>query len=88
MCRAVRNAGLPGLIAGAVSAVDIALWDLKAQPVSSDHLTALARETPPPSGCAPPMRGPSVWAQVPGGRSPTTASNCSFSWLSEPGVAV
>ncbi|MET9879383.1 enolase C-terminal domain-like protein [Actinacidiphila glaucinigra] len=31
MCRAVRNAGLPGLIAGAVSAVDIALWDLKAR---------------------------------------------------------
>jgi L-alanine-DL-glutamate epimerase-like enolase superfamily enzyme len=30
MNRAVRNAGRPGLIAGAVSAVDIALWDLKA----------------------------------------------------------
>jgi L-alanine-DL-glutamate epimerase-like enolase superfamily enzyme len=28
---AVRNAGRPGLIAGAVSAVDIALWDLKAR---------------------------------------------------------
>src|SRR5690242_13147992 len=31
MHRAVRNAGRPGLIAGAVSAVDIALWDLKAR---------------------------------------------------------
>jgi L-alanine-DL-glutamate epimerase-like enolase superfamily enzyme len=31
MNRAVRNAGRPGLIAGAVSAVDIALWDLKAR---------------------------------------------------------
>ncbi|MFG2652625.1 enolase C-terminal domain-like protein [Streptomyces sp. NPDC048436] len=31
MSRAVRNAGRPGLIAGAVSAVDIALWDLKAR---------------------------------------------------------
>ncbi|MDX3095513.1 enolase C-terminal domain-like protein [Streptomyces sp. ME01-24h] len=31
MCRAVRNAGLPGLMAGAVSAVDIALWDLKSR---------------------------------------------------------
>ncbi|WP_030194920.1 enolase C-terminal domain-like protein [Streptomyces sp. NRRL S-87] len=31
MGRAVRNAGRPGLIAGAVSAVDIALWDLKAR---------------------------------------------------------
>ncbi|WP_030606377.1 enolase C-terminal domain-like protein [Streptomyces sclerotialus] len=31
MHRAVRNAGRPGLIAGAVSAVDLALWDLKAR---------------------------------------------------------
>lgn len=31
MRRAVRNAGFPGLVAGAVSAVDIALWDLKAR---------------------------------------------------------
>ncbi|MFB7676572.1 enolase C-terminal domain-like protein [Kitasatospora purpeofusca] len=31
MSRAVRNAGRPGLIAGAISAVDIALWDLKAR---------------------------------------------------------
>ncbi|MCX4744923.1 mandelate racemase [Kitasatospora sp. NBC_01287] len=31
MGRAVRNAGRPGLVAGAVSAVDIALWDLKAR---------------------------------------------------------
>ncbi|MFG3281423.1 enolase C-terminal domain-like protein [Streptomyces sp. NPDC048111] len=31
MARAVRNDGRPGLVAGAVSAVDIALWDLKAR---------------------------------------------------------
>ncbi|MEV0533532.1 enolase C-terminal domain-like protein [Kitasatospora sp. NPDC050463] len=31
MSRAMRNAGRPGLIAGAVSAIDIALWDLKAR---------------------------------------------------------
>lgn len=31
MSRAVRNAGRPGLLAGAVSAVDVALWDLKAR---------------------------------------------------------
>jgi L-alanine-DL-glutamate epimerase-like enolase superfamily enzyme len=31
MSRAVRNAGRPGLIAGAISAIDIALWDLKAR---------------------------------------------------------
>src|SRR5689334_1386520 len=31
MARAVRNTGRPGLVAGAISAVDIALWDLKAR---------------------------------------------------------
>ncbi|MFJ7280206.1 enolase C-terminal domain-like protein [Kitasatospora sp. NPDC098663] len=31
MSRAMRNAGRPGLVAGAISAVDIALWDLKAR---------------------------------------------------------
>ncbi|MFD5461809.1 enolase C-terminal domain-like protein [Kitasatospora sp. NPDC127059] len=31
MSRAVRNAGRPGLVSGAVSAIDIALWDLKAR---------------------------------------------------------
>ncbi len=31
MCRAVRNGGKPGLVAMAISAVDIALWDLKAR---------------------------------------------------------
>ncbi|MFB7909880.1 enolase C-terminal domain-like protein [Kitasatospora sp. NPDC056076] len=31
MHRAVRNIGAPGLVAGATSAVDIALWDLKAR---------------------------------------------------------
>jgi L-alanine-DL-glutamate epimerase-like enolase superfamily enzyme len=31
MCRAVRNAGRPGIAAGAISALDIALWDLKAR---------------------------------------------------------
>ncbi|MBL1084392.1 mandelate racemase [Streptomyces actinomycinicus] len=31
MCRAVRNAGLPGVAAQAIAAVDIALWDCKAR---------------------------------------------------------
>jgi L-alanine-DL-glutamate epimerase-like enolase superfamily enzyme len=31
MRRAVRNAGYPGVIASAISAVDVALWDLKAR---------------------------------------------------------
>ncbi|WP_069813020.1 enolase C-terminal domain-like protein [Streptomyces sp. TP-A0874] len=31
MNRAVRNTGRPGLVAGALSALDIALWDLKAR---------------------------------------------------------
>ncbi|MFC5751564.1 enolase C-terminal domain-like protein [Actinomadura rugatobispora] len=31
MCRAVRNAGRPGMCAMAISAVDCALWDLKAR---------------------------------------------------------
>ncbi|MGY6021387.1 enolase C-terminal domain-like protein [Streptomyces spinosirectus] len=31
MCHAVRNAGRPGIAACAISAVDIALWDLKAR---------------------------------------------------------
>lgn len=31
LCRAVRNAGRPGIAACAISALDIALWDLKAR---------------------------------------------------------
>jgi len=31
MCRSVRNAGRPGIAACAISALDIALWDLKAR---------------------------------------------------------
>jgi L-alanine-DL-glutamate epimerase-like enolase superfamily enzyme len=31
MARAARNAGMPGMVAMAVSAVDVALWDLKAR---------------------------------------------------------
>lgn len=31
MCRSVRNAGRPGITACAISALDIALWDLKAR---------------------------------------------------------
>ncbi|MFF9072611.1 enolase C-terminal domain-like protein [Streptomyces sp. NPDC014646] len=49
MRRAVRNAGLPGLVAGAVSAVDIALWDLKARLLGlplADLLGVGTREVP------------------------------------------
>jgi L-alanine-DL-glutamate epimerase-like enolase superfamily enzyme len=31
MCRAVRNAGRAGVASRAISAVDLALWDLKAR---------------------------------------------------------
>lgn len=35
MCRAARNALVPGLVTAAISAVDVALWDLKAQVLDS-----------------------------------------------------
>ncbi|MFE6746440.1 enolase C-terminal domain-like protein [Kitasatospora purpeofusca] len=43
MSRAARNAGRPGLIAGAISAVDIALWDLKARVLSLPLTDLLGR---------------------------------------------
>ncbi|MEU8516423.1 enolase C-terminal domain-like protein [Kitasatospora sp. NPDC048722] len=49
MNRAVRNAGRPGLVAGAISAVDVALWDLKARLLGLplvDLLGAARREVP------------------------------------------
>jgi L-alanine-DL-glutamate epimerase-like enolase superfamily enzyme len=52
MARQVRNAGLPGVAATAISAVDIALWDLKArllgQPLAG--LLGLARQDVPVYG--------------------------------------
>jgi L-alanine-DL-glutamate epimerase-like enolase superfamily enzyme len=52
MRRAVRNAGAPGLVAGAVSAVDIALWDLKARLLELPlvRLLGAAREQVPVYG--------------------------------------
>ncbi|MFO0578817.1 MAG: enolase C-terminal domain-like protein [Polyangia bacterium] len=49
MARALRNVGLPGIAATAVSAVDIALWDLKARllGVSLVDLLGAARERIP-----------------------------------------
>jgi L-alanine-DL-glutamate epimerase-like enolase superfamily enzyme len=49
MTRAVRNAGRPGVAACAISAVDIALWDLKARllDVALVHLLGRARESVP-----------------------------------------
>ena len=46
MARAVRNAGRPGVVATAISAVDIALWDLKARllGLSVTDLLGRARE--------------------------------------------
>jgi L-alanine-DL-glutamate epimerase-like enolase superfamily enzyme len=41
MVGAVRNMGWPGLVAGAVSAVDVALWDLKARLLGVPLVTAL-----------------------------------------------
>ncbi|MFF2545107.1 enolase C-terminal domain-like protein [Kitasatospora sp. NPDC058063] len=49
MSRTVRNVGRPGLVAGAISAVDIALWDLKARLLGLplvDLLGAARREVP------------------------------------------
>lgn len=49
MSRAVRNAGRPGLVAQALSAVDIALWDLKARLLDlplTRLLGATAQEVP------------------------------------------
>ena len=49
MARAVRNIGRPGIAATAISAVDIALWDLKARllGVSVARLLGQARDQRP-----------------------------------------
>ncbi len=43
MRRAVRNIGYPGLVASAISAVDVALWDLKARLLGLALSTLLGR---------------------------------------------
>ena len=52
MARAVRNLGRPGLVACAISAVDIALWDLRARQlgISLTNLFGQARSTVPVYG--------------------------------------
>ncbi|MDQ0687203.1 L-alanine-DL-glutamate epimerase-like enolase superfamily enzyme [Streptomyces achromogenes] len=52
MHRAVRNAGLPGIAAQAIAAVDIALWDMKARLLELPlvHLLGAAREDVPVYG--------------------------------------
>jgi L-alanine-DL-glutamate epimerase-like enolase superfamily enzyme len=52
MRREVRNAGLPGVCAGAISAVDVALWDLKAKllGVPLAALLGMARDRVPVYG--------------------------------------
>ncbi|MEU5614313.1 enolase C-terminal domain-like protein [Streptomyces sparsogenes] len=52
MSRAVRNAGRPGLVACAISAVDLALWDLKARLLGQPlvHLIGAVREAVPVYG--------------------------------------
>ncbi|WP_037673972.1 enolase C-terminal domain-like protein [Streptomyces griseus] len=52
MHRAVRNAGLPGVAAQAIAAVDIALWDLKARLLGLPlvHLLGAARDEVPVYG--------------------------------------
>ena len=54
MARAVRNIGRPGIAATAISAVDIALWDLKARLLSSSlaQLLGQARDSVPVYGAA------------------------------------
>jgi L-alanine-DL-glutamate epimerase-like enolase superfamily enzyme len=46
MNRAVRNAGRPGVAAGAISAVDAALWDLKARVLDLPLVTLLGAVRP------------------------------------------
>ncbi len=43
MVRAIRNAGRPGVVSMALSAVDLALWDLKARLLEVDLATLLGR---------------------------------------------
>ncbi|MGW3497666.1 enolase C-terminal domain-like protein [Streptomyces sp. NPDC001020] len=52
MHRAVRNAGLPGIAAQAIAAVDIALWDCKARLIGLPlvHLLGAARDDVPVYG--------------------------------------
>jgi L-alanine-DL-glutamate epimerase-like enolase superfamily enzyme len=52
MRRAVRNVGYPGVVASAISAVDVALWDLKARllDVSLSALLGRVRERVPVYG--------------------------------------
>lgn len=52
MCRAIRNAGRPGVAACAISALDIALWDLKARLLELPlaRLLGVAREEVPVYG--------------------------------------
>jgi L-alanine-DL-glutamate epimerase-like enolase superfamily enzyme len=52
MCRSVRNAGRPGIVSCAISAIDIALWDLKARLLELPlaRLLGTARETVPVYG--------------------------------------
>jgi L-alanine-DL-glutamate epimerase-like enolase superfamily enzyme len=52
MCRSVRNAGRPGIAACAISALDIALWDLKARLLELPlaRLLGVAREHVPVYG--------------------------------------
>jgi L-alanine-DL-glutamate epimerase-like enolase superfamily enzyme len=52
LCRAVRNAGRPGVAACAISALDLALWDLKARLLDLPlaRLLGVAREEVPVYG--------------------------------------
>lgn len=46
MARSVRNIGRPGIAATAISAVDIALWDLKARLLGSSVTQVLGQGSP------------------------------------------
>ena len=64
MCGAVRNVGRPGLCAGAISAADSALWDLKAKLLGIPLVKLLGRahsgSTSTAVAASPPIR-PSGW---------------------------
>src|SRR2546423_13500976 len=62
MVRAIRNLGRPGVVSHAISAVDVALWDLRARLVDTPLFVLLgaARDEVPVygSGGVPPLSPP------------------------------
>ncbi|GAB2331623.1 hypothetical protein STREPTOSP366_67720 [Streptomyces variabilis] len=70
MSRAVRNTGRPGIAAGAISAVDTALWDLKARLLGLPLVRLLGSARPVPrSRCTAAAASPRT-------TTPSSNGNC------------